>query len=135
MQESFRIAMNQTAEMLEGTDLTEYEDILFVGKSIGTIVAAKVASDAGMQDRIRFVFYTPLEETFLFPVRNAIVFTGADDPWVGRSDSKIPERAAENGHPCILIPDANHSLETGRAETDLENLKMIMEETERFVKE
>ena len=133
MQESFRIAMNQTVEMLAGTDLTSYEELLFVGKSIGTIVAAKYASDLGIGSRVRFVFYTPLEDTFRFHAGKAVVFTGTDDPWVGRGESRIPECAAENGYPCVLIADANHSLETGNAGKDIENLMMIMKETEHFI--
>ena len=132
MRQSFGIALRQAEEMLSGTDLSSYEEILFVGKSIGTIVATKIAADRGMKDRIRFVFYTPLEETFGFHVRKAIVFTGSNDPWVGRGQSKIPACAAENGYPCFLIADANHSLETGHAGKDIANLQMIMEETERF---
>lgn len=76
-----------------------------------------------------------MEETFSFPVEKVIVYSGTDDLRVGWSDSKIPERVAESGHSCILIPNANHSFETGKVEKDLENLKMIMEETERFIKE
>lgn len=133
MRESFRIAMQQTEQMLSGTDLKSYEEILFAGKSIGTIVAAKLASDLGMQDQIRFVFYTPLEETFAFPAGKAIVFTGTDDPWVGRAESKIPQLAADRGYPCFKIPGGNHSLETGSAEKDIENLRRIMGETSRFI--
>ena len=133
MQESFRIALRQTEEMLGETDLSSYAEILFIGKSIGTVVAAKIASDLGMKDHIRFVFYTPLEETFSFGVEKAIVFTGTNDPWVGRSDSRIAEYAAQNGYPCFLIADANHSLETGNAGRDIENLRMIMDETQRFI--
>ena len=43
MEESFRIALEQTQQMLSEMDLSQYEKLLFVGKSIGTIVAAKVA--------------------------------------------------------------------------------------------
>ena len=171
MRESFRIAMEQTMEMLTGTELETYDELLFVGKSIGTIVAAKLASDMSLQDRTRFVLYTPLEETFQFcdhtamadrtgnldysakadrtgnldysakadRISNldysakAVVFTGTDDPWVGRGESQIPACAAQSGYPCFQIADANHSLETGDVGRDIENLRMIMEETARFI--
>lgn len=147
MRESFRIAMEQTMEMLAGTELETYDELLFVGKSIGTIVAAKLASDMSLQDRTRFVLYTPLEETFQFCDHTAkadrtgnldysakaVVFTGTDDPWVGRGESQIPACAAQSGYPCFQIADANHSLETGDVGRDIENLRMIMEETARFI--
>ena len=73
MEESFDIALGQAREMLSGVDLAEYEDILFIGKSIGTIVAAKTASESPEKDRIRMILYTPLDDTFTF------LSTPADD--------------------------------------------------------
>ena len=134
MEESFGIALRQAEEMLSGVDLTEYEDILFIGKSIGTIVAAKIASESPEKDRIRLVLYTPLEDTFLFSFGKAIAFTGEDDPWVGREKSRIFALCEERGIPCSLLPDSNHSLESGDVFSDLKELYRIMEETERFVK-
>ena len=106
---------------------------MFGGKSIGTIVAAKLASSAAAKDRIRPVLYTPLEDTFSFDFGEAIVFSGTDDPWVGGKNSRIAELAANRGYQCILIPEANHSLESSSIDRDIANLKMIMEETTRFL--
>ena len=86
---SVQIALTQAVEMLSDVDFSAYEDILFVGKSIGTIVAAKIASESPVRDRIRLVLYTPLEATFSFAFDKAVVFTGDDDPWVGRNKSRI----------------------------------------------
>ena len=58
MEECFRIALTQAGEMFADTDLTAYDDVLFVGKSVGTIVAAKIAAESAAQ--IRLVLYTPL---------------------------------------------------------------------------
>ena len=100
MEESFFIALRQAEEMLAGVDFAEYDDVVFIGKSIGTIVAAKIAADSSAKARIRQVLYTPLEDTFRFPIGEAIAFTGDDDPWVGKENSRIPARAG-------------HSLQTG----------------------
>ena len=135
MQKSFEIALNQAQEMLSETDFSAYDEILFVGKRIGTIVAAKIASETGMTERIRLILYTPLQETFQFELGRAIVFTGSNDPWVGREHSEIAEAAAEKGYPCFVIDGANHSLETGNADKDIENLQLIMKETERFLEQ
>ena len=45
MEESFFIALRQAEEMLAGVDFAEYDDVVFIGKSIGTIVAAKIAAE------------------------------------------------------------------------------------------
>ena len=132
MQESYQIALNKTRDMLSDVDFSAHDDILFVGKSIGTAVATEYA--AQIQKQVRFVLYTPLEETFLFPISDGIVFTGLDDPWVGKENSKIEALCIENGIPCTLIPSGNHSLETGNVQMDIENLQMIMKKTEEFVR-
>ena len=133
MEESFYIALAQTQEMLSGTDLTVYDDILFVGKSIGTIVEAKIASESPAKERIRLILYTPLEDTFSFDFGEAIAFTGDDDPWVGKEKSRIFGLCEERKIPCSLIPYANHSLESKDVFADMKELYRIMKETERFI--
>ena len=152
MEESFFIALRQAEEMLAGVDFAEYDDIVFIGKSIGTIVAAKIAADAaaavseGNPDvaagnapespakaRIRQVLYTPLEDTFRFPFGEAIAFTGDDDPWVGKENSRIPALCKERGIPCRLVPHANHSLESKDVFADMKELRKVMKETEAFL--
>ena len=134
MTESFRIALSQAEEILSAVDLTRYEEILFIGKSIGTIVAAKIASGSSERERIRFVLYTPLDDTFTFPLGEAVAFTGSDDPWVGKEKSRIAELCKEKDIPCHVIIGGNHSLECGKALKDIENIKTVMEETESFIK-
>lgn len=132
MEESWRIALSQSREMLSGILLSDFKEILFVGKSIGTAVAAEIASQSPAQDRIRFVLYTPLEETFAFPLGDALAFTGTADPWVRAG--LIPELCHERKIPCHVVSDANHSLETGDIPEDLDNLKKIMKKTDRFIR-
>ena len=142
MEESFFIALRQAEEMLADVDFTEYEDVVFIGKSIGTIVAAKIAADAASgtasdspaKARIRQVLYTPLEDTFRFPIGEAIAFTGDDDPWVGKENSRIPALCQERGIPCRLVPHANHSLESRDVFEDMKELRRVMKETEAFLK-
>lgn len=133
MEKSFHIALKQSEDMLSKVDLSGYDDILFIGKSIGTIVAAKIAAESPQKDRIRLVLFTPLEDTFSFPFGNAIAFTGGADPWVGGEKSRISGMCEEKGIPCTLIPEANHSLETKDTDNDIKWLYQIMKETERFI--
>lgn len=46
MQESYKIALKQAKEMLSDINFEDYGDILFVGKSIRTIVAANYVSES-----------------------------------------------------------------------------------------
>ena len=74
---------------------------------------------------------TPLEETFSFPVQDAIVFTGSADPWV--EAGRIPALCKESGIPCRVIPNANHSLETADPVQDILTLQKIMSLTEQYM--
>ncbi len=135
MKQFFKIAYAQTLNSLENVEFSAYDDILFVGKSIGTIVAAKIASDSTVRERIRLILYTPLERTFVHEFGDAVVFTGNNDPWVGKSESLIPRLCRERNIPCHIIPDGNHSLESGNVQQDIRVLKTVMEETELFIKD
>ena len=135
MEESFRIVMKASKKMLKELDLSGYGDILFIGKSIGTIAAAKLASESPLRDRIRLLLYTPLEDTFSFDFGKAIAFTGDADPWVGKEKSRICGICEEKGIPCTLIPHANHSLESGDVSADIKEMKSIMKATEKFILE
>ena len=133
MEESYRIALKQAEEMLAETDFALYDDIVFIGKSIGTIAAAQLAAESSVSDRIRLVLYTPLKDTFSFSFGDAVVFTGSADQWVHDQD-EIPQACREKGIPCHIIPKGNHSLESGDVQQDLENMRMIMAVTEQFIR-
>ena len=130
--DSYRIALSQAREMLSDIDFSTYDVILFVGKSIGTVVAAEIAVQSPVADRIHFVLYTPLEETFSFSLTDAVAFTGSADPWV--KENQIPLLCHKQSIPCHVIDNANHSLETGDVQTDIENLRKIMKKTEKFIR-
>ena len=133
MMRSFEIALAQAEEMLADVDMTSFEDIVFIGKSIGTIAAAAIASKSPAKDKIRFVMYTPLQETFLFPIVDAIAFTGSNDQWTGRAESPIRRLCEERGLPCTLIEGGNHSLECGDPAVDVKNLEQILSETRAYL--
>ena len=99
----------------------------------GAIAAAKIASESTA--KIRQIMYTPLEDTFLFPVRNAIAFTGSADPWVGMDNSRISLLCRERNIPCFVIPGANHSLESKDLMADLEHLQLVLRETRKYISE
>ena len=136
MVESFKLALKQAEDMLSDMDLTGLEDILFVGKSVGTIVAAKIAAESPAAEKIRLVLYTPLEDTFTFlkDTAECIMFTGAADHWVGGANSRISGLCAEKKIPCYVIPEANHSLESGDLYNDLQNMQQIIKTTEEFIR-
>ena len=130
MRKSFDLALSQSREQLKVAKCSAYDNIVFLGKSIGAVAAAALAAEYRCA---RLVLYTPLEPAFSFLLPQTIVFTGANDPWV--APGQIPALCAGKGIPCTVIPDANHSLETGDPMRDLGRLREIMIQTEQFLKE
>ena len=120
MKESFFLALRQTKEALEAVSWGDYEDIIFLSKSIGTIVAAAYAQEQGLA--VKQVLLTPLSQTFDFLEKDgdAFAFHGTSDPWAVTAE--IKEACSRLGIPLYLTEGANHSLETGDAEKDIEIL-------------
>lgn len=129
MKECFDIAYKQTEETLGSIDFDSYEDVLFIGKSVGTAVACSYA--AAKDINARMVLYTPVEQTFKHDIKNAIVFHGNSDPWA--ETQKIKDLCAQKGLKVYITPDANHSLETGDIKTDVKNLSVIMKKSEEYI--
>ena len=98
MQQAFESLYEQAEKSLSAIDFDKYDEILFVAKSVGTIIASAYAEKHSI--RCRQILYTPLKYTYNFAHREAIAL------------------------PMYTYKNANHSLET----TDtLENLKILQD--------
>lgn len=131
MQEAFLSALDQAEQILSDVDFGQYEDLLFVSKSVGTAVAAAYAGKHGL--KTRNLYFTPVEASFRFMEQPGIVFTGTKDPWVGFD--VVKQGCEKGGFPLYVTEDGNHSLETGNVDRDLENLRKIMQTEEMYIKE
>ncbi len=134
LRKSYELALSQAEELLAPVKLKDYGRIVFIGKSVGAAVAARIGAGSPARERIRYLLYTPLEESFALPLGESLVFTGGADPWVGGEANRIPALCAERNIPCRLIPGANHSLESGDPLRDLQVLQQVMEETAAFLR-
>lgn len=129
MKEAYEALFLQTEAALVDIDWAEHDDVLFVSKSIGTIIAASYAQKHGLA-HARHVLYTPLAQTFLFAPGDAIGFIGTADPW-----SHVDEiiRLSEKSHiPLSVYEGCNHSLECEDALRNLEVLTDVMQKTMAF---
>lgn len=129
MQMCFASAHEQAEQALQSVSWEKCEDVLFIGKSIGSTVAARYARERGVPARL--VLMTPLAETFRFTSGSAIAFHGTGDPWAATAE--IQRACREQGIPLHLTEGANHSLETGNVHADLATLVMTMETLEGFM--
>ncbi len=113
MWKAANLAYAQVAEQLKDIDFSAYSDIVFIGKSMGTVIAAEYATEHNI--KAMHIWLTPVEATFscarVYPdlFRNAIAFIGGADTW---SDvTKVQQIAEELQMRLKVIPDCNHSLE------------------------
>lgn len=127
--QSFLIAMEQAENILKDVNFDEYEDVLFVSKSIGNLVAGSIAAIKGLETRN--IYFTPINETFDYISRPGIMFMGNDDPWADYDEMNA--KCLEKGITSYLVEDANHSLEIGDVPSDLTRLKNVMAKVEQYI--
>lgn len=131
MKEAYETLFLQTEAELADFVWSDYDDVLFVSKSIGTIIAASYAEKYSLK-HIKHILYTPLAQTYLFAPSHAIGFIGTADPW--SDTAEIIRLSKANGIPLTVYEGCNHSLECKDTLKDLENLKDIMQKTVDFCK-
>lgn len=109
-----------------------YKRIVFVAKSIGTVIASEVIQNLSLNLE-GFIFLTPLERVIGFmnsTARKLIV--------VGDSDPAFPSAAVRevaDQESVFLVPDSNHILEVpGNSLRSIDNLKDITSRCGEFLR-
>ncbi len=128
MKQSAHMALEQAEKMLQDIDWNEYSDILLIGKSVGTAVCAAYAQRHHLP--CRQVLFTPVDATFRFAGRQSIVFHGTADPWA--NTKMIEDYCHQMSIPLYETENANHSLETGDVDLDIENMRKTMKIVRTF---
>lgn len=119
----------QTEESLSNVNFADYDEILFVSKSVGTVIASAYAYKNDI--KCKQILYTPLEFTFNYPHEKSRAFIGTADPW---SDvPKVVDKAGLNKVPISVYSDVNHSLECADTVKNIELLEKVMKETYEFL--
>lgn len=104
---AFASGCARTELVLEEIDWGQYEDILFISKSIGTAIAAAYAQKHGIS--CRNVYFTPLLQTFDYAPQFGPVFHGTCD--TRAETAAIRQKCQELSLPLYLVENASHSLE------------------------
>lgn len=129
MQQAFESLYEQAEKSLSAVDFDKYDEILFVAKSVGTIIASAYAEKHSI--RCRQILYTPLKYTYNFAHREAIAFIGTSDPW--SIVSEVQAFSQKQQVPMYTCENANHSLETTDTLENLKILQDVMGKTKRFL--
>ncbi len=115
--------LQMTEQSLQDVGDMTSDSIIFISKSLGTVVAAAYAREKALQ--VKHICFSPLEAIGKFINEGeGILLYGDDDPF---ADYKIIEEIAEEKSlDTFRVRGGNHSLETGDIDTDLDNLKNII---------
>lgn len=129
MKEVYEALFLQAEAALADIVWPDYQNVLFISKSIGTVIAASYAMKYKLSGA-RHVLYTPLAQTYLFAPEHAVAFIGTADPW---SDTDEIIRFSETTQiPLTVYDGCNHSLECSDTLKNLEILKDVMQRTKSF---
>lgn len=113
-------------DKFKNIDLSQYEDIVFVSKSMGTVVAGWLEEKLNI--KVRHIFLTPLKETLQYINREKniiIVAAGTSDKHLDANVLK--QHCKKEDIPLKQIEGAGHRLEIqGDVEKSIEILKEIV---------
>ena len=122
-----KLALKRIIPRILELNLNNYDDVVFVSKSIGTTIALEVEIGLKPVKPIRHFLLTPLETTFHYIQKaNGVFFSGTADPYTPTDVIRTAGRkyASKNGG---IFEKCNHSLEiAGDTMGNLERLEQIM---------
>lgn len=94
-------------EALNMINITNYEKIIFISKSLGTVVVGQLSKEYAMD--IQNIFLTPLKETIPYMENSEdVTISGDHDPMLSCDDLQLIQ---EQPITSFVFPNTNHSLE------------------------
>lgn len=129
MKEAYEALFLQAEAALADIVWAEYSDVLFISKSIGTVIAASYGEKYGLKGA-KHVLYTPLAQTYRFAPEHGVSFVGTADPW--NDTEEIVRLSRENHIPLTVYDGCNHSLECADTLQNIDTLRDVMSRTLDF---
>lgn len=129
MKKAIDLATMQSEEKIGKVDLQSYDEVLFVGKSLGTVLATIIADK--LKINARLILFTPVEASFSVKIKDAIAFIGTNDPWSVLDNVIVA--AKEHNIPLYQYENCNHSLETPDVLQSIEVLEKVMAKVIEYI--
>lgn len=103
--------------------ISKYNEVVFISKSIGTIVAGEVHGKLDIP--IKHLFLTPIKDTihYINRFKGLVVYGSKDEVFNHELANQIK---LDKGTEVIEIPNANHSLEADHALESVEILSKLV---------
>lgn len=106
-------------------DIASFEDIVFISKSMGTVIAGLLGEKV---PQARQIFLTPLNQTIPFlkkEKRVQLAVFGTADPYI--SAEILWLHCEKEDIPFLMFEKANHSLETADLHASLEIIEQVVD--------
>ena len=101
--EAYEFVLNKIKDI----DLSSYDEVIFISKSLGTYIASKLRENLKLKCT-KFIALTPIEETIPFLKQTDFIVTSLNDKYLDVSALK----EKENRFPFLtILHDLPHSLE------------------------
>lgn len=98
---------NNCLDVLKKIDFQSYTEIIFIGKSIGTLIAGKIRETLKLEN-VRFICLTPITDTLAYLKQTDFILTSESDSLIDLS--KLPLNSFS--YPFLTVyKDIPHSLE------------------------
>ena len=107
-------------------DFTNYDEIVFLSKSIGSVEAGVLAES--LDFKVKQIFLTPVEKAIPYCKADSCVVIGTKDEAFGA----YKQHCDESGIEALYIENANHSLEV--EDSVYHNIE-IVEEVMKYIDE
>lgn len=110
----------------------KYKKVIFVGKSIGTVVQNFLQQDKIDNCKFFNIYLTPIDETVERIETNSLIISGTKDSHISKENrDELKENCINN---FVEIEEGNHSLEIeGDLLKTIDILKYIIEEEKKFM--
>lgn len=123
---SFEVLFNNAEKLIQAIDFSEYEDIVFIAKSIGTIIACKIKEIYKIPATL--ILFTPLEGTL--PYINCendvrLVAIGDKDRYL--DSALLSDLCKRENISCYVEQNVGHRMEVmGDLERNLEIISNVI---------
>ncbi|OKP73874.1 hypothetical protein A3844_09245 [Paenibacillus helianthi] len=105
--------------------LPDYEQLLFISKSMGSVIAGRVAAEMNLQQKTSHLYITPVADSMplLRQSRGSIIYGGSDPTFTEEHAAGL---SGQKNLRVYRIDDANHALEVGSVNESLAVLLVII---------
>ncbi|HHD2752648.1 TPA: alpha/beta hydrolase [Clostridium perfringens] len=135
IEKEFSIMVSESLEVIDNAIDKEYEEVLIIGKSIGTSVQSFLNKDLSRRFKnIKNIYISPINKTLdEFNIEsNSLVITGDEDPLLSIANRMNIEK--RDDVESFIIEGANHALDIeGNIMKTIDGLKESLEIEREFI--